>query len=176
MESQTLILKFLNRIRRLRFYANILHGTYILLAYIIASYLLACLLLLNYKTTPDGVLLVTIIIGGGLIYILCNYFIRPFLTPFSLDDAALIAEAHYPETNNSLISSSQLVNHSKINQFQNKATLEFIEELQNRTSKAIKNIDTSSIIYQKGLPIARNSLIGLLGLLIIIVLDRKSVV
>ena len=174
MESQALILNFLNRIRRLRFYANILHGTYILLTYIIASYLLVCLLLLNYKTTPESVLLVTIIIGGGLIYILCNYFIRPFLTPFSLDDAALIAESHYPETNNSLINSSQLVNHSKKNQFQNKATLEFIEELQNRTSKVIKNIDISSVIYQKRLPIARNSLIGLLGLLIIIVLLTPS--
>ena len=125
MEPQALISSFLDKIKRLRFYACALHGTYILLTYIIGSYLLVCLVALRYEPVAEWFYLAMGAFFGGLVYIIFNYFIRLLITPFSQDDAALLAESRYPEINNSLINSRQLGRHLKDPQFKNTASLSF---------------------------------------------------
>ena len=137
MESQVTILSFLDRVRRLRLYVHALHGTFILLAYITGSYLLACLLALRYEPIVEWTFLAIGIYCGGLIYIIFNYVIRILITPFSQDDAALLAESRYPEINNSLINSSQLGRLLKDPHSETTTSLNFIEELQRRTSAVV---------------------------------------
>ena len=167
MEPQAIISSFLHRIRRLRLYAYILHGTYILLTYIIGSYLLACLAVLSYKPIVEWAFPVTGIFCIGLAYIIYSHFIKILIIPFSKDDAALLAESRYPEINNSLINSNQLGRHPKDSNFENTASLDLIKELHRRTSKELDKVDPSSIINQNRVIISRNWSLGALGLLAI---------
>ena len=167
MEPQAIISSFLHRIRRLRLYAYILHGTYILLTYIIGSYLLACLAVLSYKPIVEWAFPATGIFCIGLAYIIYNHFIKILIIPFSKDDAALLAESRYPEINNSLINSNQLGRHPKDSHFENIASLDLIKELHRRTSKELDKVDPSSIINQNRVIISRNWSLGALGLLAI---------
>ena len=68
MEPQILIENFLNQVRKLRSQTLALHGTYILLTYIAGSYLLACLLVLEYQPAVEWSWSVIGIFWGGLIY------------------------------------------------------------------------------------------------------------
>ena len=137
MESQAIIPDFLHRIRRLRLYAYILHGTYILLTYIVSFSLLTCLAALSYKPIAEWAFPAIGIFCIGLAYIIYSYFIKILITPFSNDDAALLTETRYPEINNSLINSSQLSQHLNDSHFKNTASLDLIKELHRRTSKAV---------------------------------------
>ena len=167
MEPQAIISSFLHRIRRLRLYTYILHGTYILLTYIVGSYLLACLAVLSYKPIVEWAFPATGIFCIGLAYIIYNHFIKILIIPFSKDDAALLAESRYPEINNSLINSNQLGRHPKDSHFENTASLDLIKELHRRTSKELDKVDPSSIINQNRVIISRNWSLGALGLLAI---------
>ena len=167
MEPQAIISSFLHRIRRLRLYTYILHGTYILLTYIVGSYLLACLAVLSYKPIVEWAFPVTGIFCIGLAYIIYSHFIKILIIPFSKDDAALLAESRYPEINNSLINSNQLGRHPKDSHFENIASLDLIKELHRRTSKELDKVDPSSIINQNRVIISRNWSLGALGLLAI---------
>ena len=167
MEPQAIISSFLHRIRRLRLYTYILHGTYILLTYIVGSYLLACLAVLSYKPIVEWAFPVTGIFCIGLAYIIYSHFIKILIIPFSKDDAALLAESRYPEINNSLINSNQLGRHPKDSHFENTASLDLIKELHRRTSKELDKVDPSSIINQNRVIISRNWSLGALGLLAI---------
>ena len=170
MEPQALIKIFLDRVRRLRSQTQALHGTYILLTYIIGSYLLACLLAWGYQPVVKWTWPVTGIFLGGLIYIIFSYFIRILLTPFSQDDAALLADSRYPDLNNALINSSQLGRRLNRPQFKNTASLEFIRELHRRTGHAINKIDPLTVIDRSRIAIGRNWLLGTLVSLILIAL------
>ena len=105
-----------------------------------------------------------------MIYIIFNYVIRILITPFSQDDAALLAESRYPEINNSLINSSQLGRLLKDPHSETTTSLNFIEELQRRTSTVVNKIDPITIIDQSRMTIGRNWLLGTLGSLVLIAL------
>ena len=170
MEPQVLIESFLGRVRRLRSRTQFLHGTYILLAYLIGSYLIACLLAWVYQSAVEWTWPITGIFLGGLIYIILNYFIRFLLTPFSQDDAALLADSRFPDLNNALINSSQLGRRLNNPQFKNTTSLEFIRELHRRTSPVVNKIAPSTIIDFSRLAIGRNWFLGTLFSLILIAL------
>ena len=170
MEPQTFILSFLDKIRRLRFNGWALNGTYILLTYIAVSYLLACLLALSFEPIVEWIFPVIGIFCGGLVYIIFNYFITLLITPFSQDDAALLAESRYPGINNSLINSSQLGRLLKDPHSETTTSLNFIEELQRRTSTVVNKIDPITIIDQSRMTIGRNWFLGTLGALALIAL------
>ena len=167
MESQAIISRFLHRIRRLRLYAYILYGTYILLTYIVGSYLLACLAALSYKPIAEWAFPAIGIFCIGLAYIIYSHFIKIVTTPFSNDDAALLTESHFPGINNSLINSSQLSQHPNDSHFKNTASLDLIKELYRRTSKELDKIDPSSVIDQSRIILSRNLFLGTLGSLLL---------
>jgi hypothetical protein len=168
MEHQTVISSFLDKIRRLHFYTEILRGIYILLTYIAGSYLLASLIALVYKPIVQWTIPVTGIFCVGLVYIVYSYFIKKLTTPFSNDDAALLTESRYPEINNSLINSYQLSQHLNDSRLKNTTSLDLIKELNRRTSKAIDGINPSAIINQDRTTLSRNCFLLTLGSLILI--------
>jgi len=160
MESQTIILSFLNRVRRLHFYAHTLQGTYILLAYFTGASLLACLVGLSYKPTVEWIIPTIVFFCFGLAYIIYKYFIKILITPFSNDDAALLAESRYPEVNNSLINSYQLSRHLKDSHLKNTIFLNLIKELHRRTSKELDQIDPALLVNQSNVTFHRNWFFG----------------
>jgi len=160
MEPKALIEIFLGRIRRLRWQTQALHGTYIILTYIIGSYLLACLIVWAYKPLVEWTLPAIGIFLGGLVYIISSHFIRVLFVPFSQDNAALLADSRYPHLNNALINSSQLGRRLNHPQFNNTASLEFIRELHRRTGPVVSKIDPSTVIDQSGITISRNWFLG----------------
>ena len=167
MEPQEIIPDFLHRIRRLRLRTHILHGTYILLTYIVSFSLLTCLAALNYKPIVEWAFPTIGIFCAGLAYIIYSHFIKILTTTFSNDDAALLTESHFPETNNSLINSSQLSQHLNDPHFKNTASLELIKELHRRTSKEIDKIDPSSVINQNRITLSQNLFLSALGSLLL---------
>ena len=167
MESQAIIPDFLHRIRRLRLYSYILHGTYILLTYIVSFSLLTCLAALSYKPIAEWAFSAIGIFCIGLAYIIYSHFIKILTTSFSNDAAALLTESHYPEINNSLINSSQLSQHLNDSHFKNTASLDLIKELHRRTSKELDKIDPSSVLDQSRIIFSRNLFLGALGSLLL---------
>ena len=149
MEPQVLIESFLGRVRRLRSRTQFLHGTYILLAYLIGSYLIACLLAWAYQPTVEWIWPIAGIFLAGLIYIIFSYFIRVLFTPFSQDDAALLADSYYPDLKNALINSSQSGRRLNHPNFKNTISLDFIRELHRRTNPLVNKIDPSSVIDRR---------------------------
>lgn len=168
MESQAIIPDFLHRIRRLRLYSHILHGTYILLTYIVSFSLLTCLAALSYIPIAEWAFPAIGIFCIGLAYIIYSHFIKILTTSFSNDDAALLIESHFPGINNSLINSNQLSQHLNDSHFKNTASLDFIKELHRRTSKELDKIDPSSVIDQSKIILSRNLFLGALGSLLLI--------
>ena len=168
MEPQAIISSFLHRIRRLRLYAHTLQGTYILLTYIAGGYLLACLVALSYKPIVEWVVPAIGIFCVGLAYIIYNHFIKILTTPFSKDDAALLAESRFPEINNSLINSYQLSRHLKDSHVKNTNSLDLIKELLKRTSKELDKVNPSSVINYSRVVLSRNWFLGTLGSLVLI--------
>jgi len=124
---------------------------------------LACVAGLSYKSVAEWISPVMGCFCAGLAYIIYNHFIKILIKPLSNDDAALLAESHYPEINNTLINSYQLSRHLKDPHFKNAATLELIMELQARTSKELNRINPSSVINQKKLILGRNWFLGALA-------------
>ncbi|MBT6601999.1 MAG: hypothetical protein HOB32_10175 [Nitrospina sp.] len=170
MESQTKILNFLNRVRRLHFYAHTLQGTYILLAYFTGAGLLGCLIGLSYKPADGWIIPAISFFCIGLVYIVYKYFIKILISPFSNDDAALLAESRYPEVNNSLINSYQLSKHLKDSHFKNTISLNLIKELHKRTSKELDQIDPALLISQSSIVFHRNWFFGILATLVLTVI------
>ena len=168
MEPQAIISSFLHRIRRLRLYAHTLQGTYILLTYIAGGYLLACLVALSYKPIVEWIVPAIGIFCVGLAYIIYNHFIKILTTPFSKDDAALLAESRFPEINNSLINSYQLSRHLKDSHVKNTNSLDLIKELLKRTSKELDKVNPSSVINYSRVILSRNWFLGTLGSLALI--------
>lgn len=170
MEPRAHIESFLRRVRQIRSQVQVLQGVYILLTYVMGSYLLTCLLAWIFQPKVEWVLPAIIIFIGGLVYILFNHLINHFFKSFSINDAALLADSHYPELNNSIISSSQLSRRLKKPQFESEASLEFIRELHKRTGFAINKIDPSTTINKSIMIIFRNWFCGILILLVFTVL------
>ena len=160
MESRALIEFFLDRIRRLHSQTQVLNGAYILLTYIMGSYLLACILAWSYQPTIAWTWPVIGFFLAGLFYIIFSYFIKVLLTPFSRDDAALLVDSRYPALKNALITSSQLGRCLNDPHFKNTTSLEFIHELHRRTDPVVNKIDPSTVIDRSGIVIDRNRFLG----------------
>ena len=160
MEPKALIEIFLDRIKRLRLKTQVFHGVYILLTYLMGSYLLTCLLAWGYQSIIKWTWGLIGVFLGGLVYIIFIHFIRVIFTPLSQDDAALLADSYYPNLNNALINSSQLGRRLDSSQLENSASLEFIHELHRRTNSAINKIDPIIVINHHGIAFSRNCFLG----------------
>lgn len=168
MEPQTHIENFLDRLRRLRFQSLLMNGVYIILSYITVGYLLTCMLVWAYKPSIELIWPLIGIFSGGLIYIVFSNLIKAFFTPFTRDDAALLAESCHTGLNNSLINSSQLGRRLTDSQYKNIATVEFIQELQRRTHTIVNKINPLAMVNRREIASGRNLFLSSLISLILI--------
>lgn len=161
MESYSKIHSFLSRVQAKWNRVLLIQLTYSVLTVLAGSAL--AIGLYSYFQSPllsyGWVGLIIILLGWGLTSIRGFYRI-------DRDRAALLAEAKYPELNNSLINASQL-ERQLTDHPERSFSLSFVHEHLERTQSAIQNLDPNTVISgQKAVPARNLFLVTLLALLL----------
>ena len=109
MEPEKYIEDFLSRVRRKIRGTLTLKGIYLILAFLLGSFLFGNLLSYFFADhLRDYGLPLAIIFAVTFVTLLVHCFLRDKFSAFSLDRAALLTERKFPDLNNSLINANQL--------------------------------------------------------------------
>ncbi|MCH7603429.1 MAG: hypothetical protein IIB54_11740, partial [Planctomycetes bacterium] len=108
MDSSLLIEKFLERIVKKRSRVYALTGFYLILASLAGGFLAGNLIGYFFAQTRGFAVFFLLLWCLPFFYVFVRFFLRGAFSPFTMDQAALLAEKKIQGLNNSLISSVQL--------------------------------------------------------------------
>ncbi|MEC7641423.1 MAG: hypothetical protein VYC17_04625, partial [Nitrospinota bacterium] len=150
---------FLDRVRKKHAVSTTINGLYLVFALLVFTYLLGNLAS-YYGSQPREYLVPFILALVFLLgYVLFPHF-RKLVPGLSRDEAALLAEKHYPELKNSLIKSWQLQRHLVDPEAEKFLSLAFVRETVRQTSAQIEGFSAETVISQKETNRSRNILLA----------------
>ena len=171
MEPGAFIEEFLRRVRNRRTGILTLNGLYIILTFLIGSFIAGILLSYFFASeTRDLWLGLSLLFASIFVYLLHFFFLRQAFAPFSLSQAALLTEKKYPALENALINAHQLQRHLAHPENKQDFSLPMIEEQLQRTQKLIEGINPKLVVDIRNEKRNRNIFLGSAVLLLLALL------
>ncbi len=171
MEPSTFIEEFLRQVRSKRTGILTLNGFYVLLTFLIGSFLAGTLLAYFFaEQVRDFWLGLLILFASVFVYLLHFCFLRQAYAPFSLDQAALLTEKKYPALDNALINAHQLQRHLADPEKDRDFSFSLIKEQLQLTEGLIQDIRPESVIDTRTEKRNRNVFLGTVISLLLVTL------
>lgn len=161
MEPEKYIEDFLHRVRRKIRGTLTLKGTYLILTFLLGSFLFGNLLSYFFADQlRDYGLPLAIIFAVTFVALFVHCFLRDKLSAFSLDRAALLTEKKFPDLNNSLINASQLQRRLSRPEDDREVSHALIEEQIRRTRVLVNELKPEAIVDSRKTKRNRNWFFG----------------